>query len=50
MVAKLNLVEICVAFLRGTKKFGAFSLAEYLFPIGQLLWKALWKSCLLTIS
>ncbi len=40
---KLTLFEIYVQFLRGTKKSGAFSAAESLFPIGPLLWKALWQ-------
>jgi hypothetical protein len=41
---KFTLFEIYVQFLRGTQKFGAFSVAESLFPIDPLLWKALWES------
>jgi hypothetical protein len=33
-----------VAFLRGTQKSGVFSLAESLFPVGPVLWKAIWES------
>ncbi len=40
---KFTLFEIYVQFLRGTEKFGAFSAGESLFPIGPLLWKALWE-------
>jgi hypothetical protein len=33
-----------VAFLRSAQNFGTYSLAESLFPVGPLLWKALWRS------
>jgi hypothetical protein len=33
-----------LAVLRGTQKSGVFSLAESLFPIGPMFWKAIWES------
>jgi hypothetical protein len=44
ILEKFTLFEIYVQFLRGTEKFDALSVAESLFPIGPLLWKALWES------